>query len=240
MARQRADITVIPANAAHPTDSGLLAKAVGKMARAVRRVQEAGGATRTGVRDRRRTAARRVREIASTHGRHPVQNQDPGHPPRHRACPRVPQARQMAKRLRRSDQLPQAPIRLGPHSPGRPRGSLHLVWPRGIRPQRGQDQPATACRRNPARTQPSDFSGRSNLIGGSARGYQPGLRVVDLLAAAVTGHLGSSDEPPTDRICTHGHFRSDCPNLPRGQRHPWMRWRWRPGPSCTPHGARHP
>ena len=64
-ARVRADTTVIPANVAYPTDSGLLARAVGKMARAVRRVQAAGGATRTQARDRRRAAARRVREIAS-------------------------------------------------------------------------------------------------------------------------------------------------------------------------------
>ncbi len=63
-ARLRADTTVIPANVAYPTDSGLLAKAVGKMARTVRRVQAAGGATRTRARDRRRAAARRVREIA--------------------------------------------------------------------------------------------------------------------------------------------------------------------------------
>jgi transposase, IS5 family len=63
-ARLRADTTVIGANVAYPTDSGLLAKAVGKMARTVRRVQAAGGATRTRARDRRRAAARRVREIA--------------------------------------------------------------------------------------------------------------------------------------------------------------------------------
>jgi IS5 family transposase len=63
-ARVRADTTVIGANVAYPTDSGLLARAVGKMARTVRRVQAAGGATRTRARDRRRAAARRVREIA--------------------------------------------------------------------------------------------------------------------------------------------------------------------------------
>jgi IS5 family transposase len=56
---------VIGANVAYPADAGLLAKAVGKMARTARRVQAAGGATRTRARDRRRAAARRVREIAS-------------------------------------------------------------------------------------------------------------------------------------------------------------------------------
>jgi transposase, IS5 family len=63
-ARVRADTTVISANVAYPTDCGLLARAVGKLIRAVRRVQAAGGATRTRVRDRRRAASRRMREIA--------------------------------------------------------------------------------------------------------------------------------------------------------------------------------
>ena len=64
-ARVRADTTVIPANVAYPTDSGLLAKAVGKLVRAARRVQAAGGAPATVMTDRRRAAARRVREIAA-------------------------------------------------------------------------------------------------------------------------------------------------------------------------------
>src|SRR5579864_3186694 len=64
-ARVRADTTVISANVAYPTDSGLLAKAVGKLVRTARRVQAAGGATGTVMTDRRRAAARRVREIAS-------------------------------------------------------------------------------------------------------------------------------------------------------------------------------
>jgi IS5 family transposase len=62
--RLRADTTVVPADVAYPTDSGLLAKAVGKLARTVRRVHATGAASRTHVRDRRRAAARRVREIA--------------------------------------------------------------------------------------------------------------------------------------------------------------------------------
>jgi IS5 family transposase len=64
-ARVRADTTVISANVAYPTDSGLLAKAVGKLVRTARRVQAAGGAPATTVTDRRRAAARRVREIAA-------------------------------------------------------------------------------------------------------------------------------------------------------------------------------
>ena len=65
-ARVRADTTVIAANVAYPTDAGLLAKAVGKLVRAARRVQAAGGATGTVMRDRRRAAGRRAREMALT------------------------------------------------------------------------------------------------------------------------------------------------------------------------------
>jgi transposase, IS5 family len=61
----RADTTVIPANVAYPTDSGLLAKAVGKLVRTVRRVRAAGGAVDTPMTDRRRAAGRRVRQIAA-------------------------------------------------------------------------------------------------------------------------------------------------------------------------------
>ena len=63
--RVRTDTTVIPANVAYPTDSGLLAGAVGKLVRTARRVQAAGGATGTVMTDPRRAAARRLREIAS-------------------------------------------------------------------------------------------------------------------------------------------------------------------------------
>jgi IS5 family transposase len=61
----RADTTVIPAAVAYPTDSGLLAKAIGTMARTVARINAAGGATRTRSRDRRRSAGRRARSIAA-------------------------------------------------------------------------------------------------------------------------------------------------------------------------------
>src|SRR5438874_25110 len=65
-ARVRADTTVISANVAYPTDSGLLARAVGKLVRTARRVQAAGGAPGTVMTDRRRAAARRMRQVAST------------------------------------------------------------------------------------------------------------------------------------------------------------------------------
>src|SRR5262249_1163884 len=54
------------ANVAYPTDSELLARAVGKLVRTARRVQAAGGATDTVMTDRRRAAARRRRQVAST------------------------------------------------------------------------------------------------------------------------------------------------------------------------------
>src|SRR5919106_3189701 len=49
--RLRADTTVVAADVAYPTDSGLLAKAVHRIAAAGRRIQAAGGATRTRLRD---------------------------------------------------------------------------------------------------------------------------------------------------------------------------------------------
>jgi transposase, IS5 family len=63
--RLRADTTVVPADVAYPTDSGLLAKAVRRIAAAGRRVQAAGGATRTRVRDRSRAAGTRARQIGA-------------------------------------------------------------------------------------------------------------------------------------------------------------------------------
>jgi transposase, IS5 family len=61
----RADTTVVEAAVAYPTDSGLLAKSIGTMARTVERIKAAGGATRTRARDRRRSAGRRARSIAA-------------------------------------------------------------------------------------------------------------------------------------------------------------------------------
>ena len=61
----RADTTVIAAAVSYPTDSGLLAKVIGSMARTVVRIKAAGGATRTRSRDRRRSAGRRARSIAA-------------------------------------------------------------------------------------------------------------------------------------------------------------------------------
>ena len=61
----RADTTVVEADVGYPTDSGLLAKGIGAMCRTVARIKTLGGATRTRARDRRRSAGRRARSIAS-------------------------------------------------------------------------------------------------------------------------------------------------------------------------------
>src|SRR5450755_588333 len=63
--RLRADTTVVPANVAYPTDSGLLARAIRRIAATGRRIQAAGGARRTRVRDRSRAAGRRAHAIAT-------------------------------------------------------------------------------------------------------------------------------------------------------------------------------
>jgi transposase, IS5 family len=63
--RVRADTTVVPANVSYPTDSGLLAKAVRRIAATGQRIRAAGGATRTRVRDRSRSAGKRAHDIAS-------------------------------------------------------------------------------------------------------------------------------------------------------------------------------
>ncbi|MBN2906797.1 MAG: ISNCY family transposase [Rhodobacteraceae bacterium] len=63
--RIRADTTVVPANVAYPTDSGLLAKAVRRIATTSKRIQAAGGAVRTGVRDRSRAAGKRAHAVAA-------------------------------------------------------------------------------------------------------------------------------------------------------------------------------
>jgi transposase, IS5 family len=61
--RLRADTTVVPANVSYPTDSGLLAKAIRRMAVTGKRIRAAGGASRTRVRDRSRAAGKRAHAI---------------------------------------------------------------------------------------------------------------------------------------------------------------------------------
>jgi transposase, IS5 family len=61
--RIRVDTTVVPSNVSYPTDSGLLAKAVNRIAATGRRIQAAGGAVRTKLRDRSRAAGRRAHDL---------------------------------------------------------------------------------------------------------------------------------------------------------------------------------
>jgi IS5 family transposase len=61
--RVRADTTVVPANVAYPTDSGLLAKAIRRIGTSVKRIHAAGGAVRTRVRDRSRSAGAKAHGV---------------------------------------------------------------------------------------------------------------------------------------------------------------------------------
>jgi transposase, IS5 family len=61
----RADTTVVSANVEYPTDSGLLAGAVARIGKLIRRIKTAGGATRTTFRDRSRSAAAKVHAIGA-------------------------------------------------------------------------------------------------------------------------------------------------------------------------------
>jgi IS5 family transposase len=77
--RVRADTTVVPADVAYPTDSGLLAKAIRRIAVTGRRIQAAGGATRTSVRDRSGAAGKRAHGIAAKLRMRGAQGKDEAH-----------------------------------------------------------------------------------------------------------------------------------------------------------------
>jgi IS5 family transposase len=61
----RADTTVVAANVAYPTDSGLLTKGVAKLTKTVRALQSLGLARRTRFRDRTRSVHRRAHQVAA-------------------------------------------------------------------------------------------------------------------------------------------------------------------------------
>jgi IS5 family transposase len=61
--RLRADTTVVEANVAYPSDSGLLAKGVARMARSVARLKAVGLASRTKFENRTRSVQKRARSI---------------------------------------------------------------------------------------------------------------------------------------------------------------------------------
>lgn len=61
----RADTTVVAANVRYPTDSGLLVRAIVRIVALVARIHAAGAASRTKMRDRRRSATRRAHSIGA-------------------------------------------------------------------------------------------------------------------------------------------------------------------------------
>ena len=61
----RADTTVVPANVAYPTDSGLLTKGVAKLTKTVRALHGLGLAGRTRFRDRTRSVRKRAHQVAA-------------------------------------------------------------------------------------------------------------------------------------------------------------------------------
>lgn len=63
--RLRVDTTVVEADVRSPTDSGLCAHAVSRLARLARRVKATGAASKARVRDRRRSVGKRVRAISA-------------------------------------------------------------------------------------------------------------------------------------------------------------------------------
>jgi len=63
--RVRADTTVVPADVCYPTDSGLLARGVAKMAKAVERLKAQGFGSRVATRDRTRLVRAHARSIGA-------------------------------------------------------------------------------------------------------------------------------------------------------------------------------
>jgi transposase, IS5 family len=63
--RLRVDTTVVEADIRSPTDSGLCAHAVSRLTRLAKRIKAGGLASRTRVRDRRRSVGKRVRAISA-------------------------------------------------------------------------------------------------------------------------------------------------------------------------------
>ena len=141
----RADTTVVAAAVAYPTDSGLLAKAIGSMARTVERIKAAGGATRTRARDRRRSAGRRARSIAAKLKLRGEQQRDQAQAAVRRITGELagiaeagdarghrgdPQRQTCATRCERAPQRPAAP---GDQRPGHPdRDAPNALWPRPV------------------------------------------------------------------------------------------------------------
>ena len=138
----------------------------------------------------------------------------------HRARPRLPQTGQMAHRLRGPDQLPQTPLRLGPHPPGQQNGNGDLVRARGIRPQPGQDRDPrqlTPARRTPAppkepaHPQAATFSGGSKLsLLGRGASSQDHVTQWIKFAASNAHHAAKLPQRITSPAQAHGLELRPC------------------------------
>jgi transposase, IS5 family len=120
-------------------DGPQLAPAIERVSRRAGRVPGAATADRGYGRP---AYERNLHDLGCAHRADPPPGKDLRHPPQDRAPPRLPPAGQVAHRLGRADQLPQTPLRMGPHPPGRQARSHDLVRTRGLRPQPGQDRGA--------------------------------------------------------------------------------------------------
>src|SRR5437762_1447177 len=67
--RLRVDATFVEADISTPTDSGLCSHAVSRLTPLAQRIERVGIKTRTRVRDRRRSVAKRIRAISGQRGR---------------------------------------------------------------------------------------------------------------------------------------------------------------------------
>ena len=145
----RADTTVVEANVAYPTDSGLLAKGVARMAKTIRRVKAAGLASRTRTRDRTRTVHARARSIGANLRRRTDAAKDRG--ARHQRGARrggrraVREARAVVRNARR------ALRRLGDNATGRARAVVDELERTAERVERVAAQTRQRDRRNHAR-----------------------------------------------------------------------------------------
>jgi IS5 family transposase len=113
--RLRVDTTVVEADIRSPTDSGLCAHAVSRLARLAKRIKAAGLAPRTRLRDRRRSVGKRVRAIsaARVRGRHALARLDrPTAEIAARARQTVREARALARSARRDARRKRASIAL--------------------------------------------------------------------------------------------------------------------------------
>jgi len=112
--RVRADTTVVPADVAYPTDSGLLAKGVAKMAKAIEHLKDAGLAPRVKAPDRTALVRRHARSIAANLRRRTDEAKDEVKAINTKmvriASDAVREARRVARNARRA---------LGPHAPGK-------------------------------------------------------------------------------------------------------------------------